>query len=92
VLTITGDYDQFPEGSLEIELGGSEAGTEYDQLVVEGNAFLDGTLSISLISSYVPQVGESFEVLTVGSVTGSFSRVDISGVSGRKDSQVVYGP
>ncbi len=92
VLTITGDYNQFPEGTLEIELGGSEVGSEYDQLVVEGNASLDGTLSISLINGYVPQVGESSEILTADSVSGRFSEVNISGVSGRTDFQVVYGP
>jgi len=92
VLTITGDYDQSAEGTLEIELGGSEVGTEYDQLVVEGNASLNGTLSICLIDDYVPQAGESFEILTASSVSGSFGRVDVSGVSGRKDFQVVYGP
>jgi len=91
VLTITGDYDQFAEGTLEIELGGAEVGTGYDQLVVDGNASLDGTLSISLIDDYVPQAGESFEILTAGSVSGRFSRVDVSGVSGRRDFQVVYG-
>jgi hypothetical protein len=59
---------------------------------VGGNASLDGTLSICLIHGYLPDVGENFEILAANSVTGGFSRVDISGVSGRKDFQVIYGP
>jgi hypothetical protein len=49
-LVITGDYTQTANGVLNIELGGPNAGTDYDQLVVSGQALLAGTLNVSLIN------------------------------------------
>ncbi|NIB45224.1 hypothetical protein HBA55_36965, partial [Pseudomaricurvus alkylphenolicus] len=66
---------QTGEGTLEVEIGGYEVGVEYDRLNVEGLADLDGALSISLINGFTPQVGDSFEILTFGSVSGTFDNV-----------------
>jgi hypothetical protein len=76
------DYQQGTNGTLLVELGGHNPGTEYDQLVVGGNASLAGTLELRLIDGFVPQPGDQFQVLTCGSQTGQFSRINAPAVSG----------
>ena len=60
-----------------MELGGTTAGSEYDQLVVTGNANLAGTLDVSLLGEFHPSPGDSFTVLTYGSRTGTFTTVNL---------------
>lgn len=70
---ISGDYNQ--TGTLLIELGGDTAGTgtgHYDQLNVSGKATLGGTLQLALYGGFKPTDGQTFDVLTFGSVAGKF--------------------
>ena len=69
---ITGDLTLLPDSVLYIEIGGTEAGTGYDQVSVSGTAFLDGTLSVSLSEGYVPEAGDRFAFLIYGSSSGDF--------------------
>ena len=50
ILTITGTYTQASTASLDIEIGGTTVGTQYDRLAVGGTATLDGTLWHRLVS------------------------------------------
>jgi len=79
-LTIEGDYEQ-NGGALAIELGGLEPGTEYDVLNISGSATLGGPLEISLIDGFADAIqdGDSFTVLNAGSLTGTFSEINITG-------------
>ena len=43
LLTINGNYTQTAAGSLDVDLGGTTAGSQYDQLAVSGTASLGGT-------------------------------------------------
>ena len=79
VLTIVGDYTQTASGVLVIEVGGPNAGTDFDQLAVTGQATLDGTLTVNLTGGFVPSSGDSFQVLTFGSGTGVFATIDGDG-------------
>ena len=65
-------YTQDAAATLEMEVGGLVAGTGYDQLNVAGLATLDGTLSVKLIDGYVPLEGDTFDIITFGSVNGRF--------------------
>jgi hypothetical protein len=67
---------------LDIAIGGTTAGTKYDQLNVSGAASLKGTLNLSLIGGFVPTVGSTFEILNAGSVTGTFSTVKGTSING----------
>ncbi|MGA1796930.1 MAG: LEPR-XLL domain-containing protein, partial [bacterium] len=66
-----------PTDTLLIEIGGTTPGTGdsfHDQTIVTGLATLDGTLDIDLWNGFEPAVGDSFEILTYGSVTaGDFA-------------------
>jgi fibronectin-binding autotransporter adhesin len=65
-LTISGDYVQASNGALDIQLGGTTPGTQYDRLAVSGTVTLDGTLNVTTVSGFVPAVGNAFQFLTYG--------------------------
>ncbi|MFO0940978.1 MAG: LamG domain-containing protein [Pirellulales bacterium] len=78
LINITGDYVQTAGGVLDIEVGGTSSVTpDFDRLVVSGSASLAGTLNVSLINGFVPDVSESFVYLTAASRTGSFSTTNL---------------
>jgi hypothetical protein len=81
ILTINGDYIQSETGTLEIEVFGTEVGTEYDQLVVTGTATLGGTLYIAPSINFPPEV--SFEPLVAANVVGGFDRIIVETESAR---------
>ena len=72
-LRINGDYTQAGSGQLNIELGGTSAGTTYDQLSISGAANLAGTLNVSSLSGYQPPPGAFFRILIFASRSGDFS-------------------
>jgi hypothetical protein len=69
------DYIQGVNGVLEIEIGEPTPGVTHDRLIVTGSADLGGTLLISLINSYTPNPGNSWVVLTAGSLNGTFAQI-----------------
>ena len=74
-LTIVGNLPPTTNGSVNIEIGGTTAGVNYDQLIVTGNATLNGALNITLVNGFQPGSGETFEIIKYGSHTGSFSNI-----------------
>lgn len=73
---LPGTYVQGAGATLAIEIGGASPGSQHDQLIIEGSATLDGTLRVTAIDGFSPQVGESFTILTAASVVGEFADVD----------------
>jgi hypothetical protein len=69
---ITGDYDQQSAGTLDIELAGLIAVSEYDQVQVSGTATLGGTLDVDLLYGFTPALGNSFDILLAEVVSGTF--------------------
>jgi hypothetical protein len=82
VLSVSKIYGQTASGALDIAIGGTTAGTKYDQLNIAGSASLNGTLNLSLINGFVPAVGTTFEILNAGSVSGTFSAVHGTAING----------
>jgi hypothetical protein len=84
-LTITGDYTQAAAATFEAQLGGLLAGTQYDVLDVSGNAFLDGTLSVSLLDLgsglFAPQTGDYFDILSAEQLHGAFSILSLAALA-----------
>lgn len=60
-------------GTLEIEIDGTTACSNFDRVTVLGTANRGGTLS--LIFGFTPSVGQSFQIMTGVSFTGSFSNI-----------------
>ena len=90
ILTITGSYTQSAAGSLFIEIGGLTAGTLFDKLAIGGAATLGGTLNLSLINSYVPNLADTFAVLGFASRTGTFATVTGTAIAAGKQFMVGY--
>ncbi|HKB36124.1 MAG TPA: hypothetical protein VKD72_06700 [Gemmataceae bacterium] len=74
-LTINGNFTQTSTGALNVELGGLTAGSQFDQLVVSGSASLAGTLNVSRLNGFTPSTGDSFQAITFGSRSGTFSTI-----------------
>lgn len=75
VLNLELDYPSEPTSSVNIDIGGVVADTQYDRLAIDGNATLKGTLNIQLLDGYIPDEGEVFEVMTFTSRTDTFDIV-----------------
>jgi Tol biopolymer transport system component len=69
-----GNLSLGPLTNLEIELGGLVAGSQFDQLVVAGDATLAGTLDVSLIDDFALSLGDAFEIIDItGALSGTFA-------------------
>jgi hypothetical protein len=74
-LTITGTFTQTAAGALEFLLAGLTPATQFDQLNVNGQAVLAGSLNISVTANFTPTLGQSFRIINYTSHTGSFGGV-----------------
>jgi hypothetical protein len=73
LLTITGNYTQTAAGILDIKIGGPNAGTDFDQVNINGTATLDGILNVSLLDPFFPMQGDQFQIILFGSRLGDFA-------------------
>ena len=80
-LTISGSYTQTATGALNVELGGTTAGTGYDQLNVTGAVTLAGDLNVAAINGFLPASGNTFQVLTFGSRPGTTDFTNKNGLN-----------
>jgi hypothetical protein len=74
-LTISGNYKQTTNGTLNIELAGTNAGTNFDLLVVTGSpgtANLAGTLNVGLTNGFYPATNAAFIFIKAVSVSNTF--------------------
>ncbi len=74
-LNITGGVTFNSTSAVNIDIGGTTAGSNYDQLAISGAAALDGVLNVSLISAFTPTAGNTFSVVTFGSSSGNFDSI-----------------
>jgi hypothetical protein len=75
ILNVQQTYTQNSAGALNISIGGTTAGTQFDQLKVTKAATLGGTLNISLVNGFVPAIGATFNILTGSAVSGNFTTI-----------------
>jgi hypothetical protein len=78
------DYQQADSGELYVEILGT-ALNAFDRLVASGDVVVDGYLNIDIdeISPgvpFVPALGNTFNIITANSVTGTFDFADVSGM------------
>jgi T5SS/PEP-CTERM-associated repeat protein len=80
--TIDGDFDQTDDGGgeMDFQVGGTKAGVEHDQLVVNGEAKLGGTLKLHFVNGYAPKVGDRLALIKASRLSGSFTKVTSTGV------------
>ena len=75
MLSIKGNFNQTSTGALNIAIGGTTAGTQYDQLAVTGSVALAGVLNLSTFNGFSASNGNQFVIVTGASRTGLFSSV-----------------
>ncbi|MBX3433021.1 MAG: retropepsin-like domain-containing protein [Pirellulales bacterium] len=74
-LEIHGRFSNGANAALEFNLLGANPGASYGQLVVEGDAAWNGTLSVNLIADFIPAAGTVFTLATYESSGGAFADV-----------------
>ncbi|MDX2131376.1 MAG: hypothetical protein SFY69_04920 [Planctomycetota bacterium] len=77
-LAIQGTYTQGAGGTLEVQIGGAQAGA-FDVLSVSGAAALGGTLRVRLVFAHQPSPGNTYDIMTMASRNGTFAMVDAPG-------------
>ncbi len=79
--TTAGGYQVGTGGTTHIDIGGTTAGSTYDQIVntTSGSVDLTGSnLTVSLVNGFTPAIGDSFEIINnqnSGAVTGTFNNL-----------------
>jgi hypothetical protein len=68
------DYSQLAGGVLQIEIGGP-APSQFDQVIVTGDAFLGGNLQLDLLDGFLPSPTSMFTILDARGITGQFANV-----------------
>lgn len=72
LLRIDGDFEQTAAGELHIDLfARGPGGVAYDKLMVSGEAVLAGSLVLNLHDGFVPLPGQSFAVLSAGTLVAA---------------------
>ena len=86
------DYQQTDTGELFVETNGTLL-NQYDRLVVNGVAALDGLLKIEIEGGFVPAIGNTpLNIISAINVVGTFETVDISGLPAGLTYYVNYTP
>ncbi|MBZ5640950.1 MAG: hypothetical protein LAO51_19605, partial [Acidobacteriia bacterium] len=77
-LVVSGNYTQSSSGALSVDIGGHNAGIDYDQFNLAGTgvASLAGTLNVSLANGFNPQEGDTFTIMNFASRSGTFGTVN----------------
>lgn len=87
-----GDVQLAPTARLEIEVRGATPGSEFDVLSVAGAAHLGGELVVSLLDDFVPQLGDTFEIITASEgLAGTFATETFAAFDPNLEITAIYG-
>ena len=68
--------------SLTLEIGGLASGSEHDHLDIGGVLHADGDLVLALLAGFTPQLGDTFDLLDVGTFVGDFDSITAPALNG----------
>jgi hypothetical protein len=78
-----GSLNLASDATTLIELAGPNPGSQYDNIIVDGSAFLNGsTLEVALLNGFVPSACQVFHILDAGTTEnffGAFAGLDLPG-------------
>ncbi len=75
-LSISGNYTQDADGTLNVYLGGDypTGPGPFSQLAVSGTVILGGTLNVNAVNPFLPSAGDDYPIVTFGDgETGDFA-------------------
>ena len=76
-IRVEGSYEQLASGSLNLDVGGTNAGSNYDVLQVDNTATLSGALRVNTAPGFTPPSGQRFNILSYQSRNNQFSGVNV---------------
>jgi hypothetical protein len=91
ILSITGSYTEGATGILNLPIAGTTVGSQYSQLAISNGASLNGTLNIKRAKGYVPNIGDTFTILTGSAVSGKFAKVKGLSINSAEHFEITYG-
>lgn len=65
---------------LNMEIGGTTRGTQYDALAITNALTAGGTLNVSFINGFTPSGSTTFDLFDFSSASGSFATVNVTGL------------
>lgn len=78
LVTMSNNYTQLATGIMDVQMGGTTAGTQYSQLSVTDAVTLGGTLNAALTNKFKPVSGDQFTIINAPSgVSGTFASVNL---------------
>ncbi len=84
------NYTQESTGAYDAVLAGTTASTQYSVLTVNNPPTLNGPLNLIFANGFVPSVGNSFTILTAGSISGGFSSINSPAVPSGSAWSITY--
>jgi hypothetical protein len=84
-------FTQGTGGELAFDIAGTMA-TQFGKLAVTGTAALAGTLTVNLTNGFVPSLGNTFQIMTFASSTGSFGTFAGSDIAGPNRFAITTNP
>jgi T5SS/PEP-CTERM-associated repeat protein len=80
-LEIQGNVRLGPQGVLELEALGLEAGVGFDRLVVSGALTLQGAVRLSFLDGFAPRTGDQFGFIEAsGGLSGAPAAIEVLGL------------
>lgn len=73
-LRIEGDFNLLAGSSLQVMLFSEEL---YSRVVIDGSLDALGALRIDVSESFIPSVGQSFDLLDASGITGGFEQIEL---------------
>jgi hypothetical protein len=67
--------------TLLVELAGTSPGSQFDVINLSGTGNLSGTLDVELLGGFIPQLGNSFDIIN-GTTSGTFGTLSLPSLSG----------
>jgi autotransporter-associated beta strand protein len=89
ITTITDDFT-IEGGLFQLEIGGANPGTGFDQLVVGNIASIAGGLQVQFTSGFSPALYQSFQIITARNLSGSFSMYQLPVLANNYSWRVLY--
>ena len=75
IISVNGNLQLSDSASVNIEIGGYIAGSEYDRIVVIDTAQFGGSLNATLINGFTPILSDTFRVITYTEHQGQFNSI-----------------
>ncbi len=75
LVSVSGSFTNTNAGIVLVKIGGTTS-SQFGRLAVSGAITLGGTLNLAAVNGFSPTIGDVFQVMTFGSLTGEFTAIN----------------